>query len=138
MAASKKNSVRPWTPMIAFFGLIVGIVVLLWWMSRPDKPTSSASSSPSAAMTAPGPASSMELPPGARVSRKLCGPDQVRAYIGKEVTEGELPEADLRELTKVVMGELEQMGAVKNGCVESEIVKALIYQMANEANQAPM
>lgn len=137
MAASNKKSLQSMTPMIVFFGLIVSIVVMLWWMSRPDKPASSASTSPSAGMASPGPASSMALPPGVSASRKLCGHDQVRSYIGKEVTEGELPEADLRELTKVLMQELEQMGAVKNGCVESEIVKALIYQMANEANQAP-
>lgn len=126
------------TPMIVFFGLIAAIVVMLWWMSRPEKPSTTAASSPSAAASAPGMDPSMVLPPGApRPSRKLCGADQVGSYIGKEVTEGELPEADLRELTRVVMGELDHMGAVKDGCVEAEVVKALIYQMANEANQAP-
>ncbi|HQP36838.1 MAG TPA: hypothetical protein PLI95_16755 [Polyangiaceae bacterium] len=137
MAERKKSKAAANAPMIGFFAVILGVVFLLWWMSRPPPSASSAAAKTSGSAAVAGSTLPLPITPGARPSRKLCGNDQVSQYIGKELSEGELNPADLREITTVVMAELEQAGAVSNGCVESDHVKAVVYELAAESQPAP-
>jgi hypothetical protein len=130
-----KNS---WAPMIAFLGVVGGIVVLLWWMSRPSVPSPSTDSgSTSPAITSAPRASMASGAPGAppSMTRELCSVADVKKFIASQLAAGEVPDAELQQVAVQMMSMLAQAGLAEKGCVSPADVTAALYDMAEDEGE---
>jgi hypothetical protein len=131
--AEQRKSARSFGPMIAFLAVVVGVIVMLWWMSKPPSPTGSQSPAVASASAS---ARSAQAGPGAPSSeRTLCSVDQVKKYIGSQLAAGEVPDSDLQQVASQVMTELVQAGVAQNGCVSPADVTAVLFDMSDDDNE---
>lgn len=136
------KSLKPktsWTPMVAFFGVVVGVVVLLWWMSRPAASTESTGSKSAATASAPmgpmgaGPTGAPGAPPS--MKRELCSVADVKRFIASQLASDQVPDDQLQQVAAQVMAALTQAGVAEKGCVSPADVTAALYDMVNDEDE---
>jgi hypothetical protein len=130
--ADKLEPKKSWTPMLAFFAIVVGAVALLWWVSRPTPPRNSAGGA-AASVASPAPPSPSHAP--LSPVRALCSVADVKRFIASQLASGEVPDHDLQQISTHVMNELVQAGLAENGCVSPADVTAVLYDLANDSDE---